>query len=124
MVPIFLVTKVFCLGSIYYDQVQSRVYQKVTLDPSVTLINDYKITHIVTSSKRVKCSNEYLFLKLSHEMLRHGMVSDKPGGLSLQPPPSPGKLAAQLKPPFGDSCLQVFADVLHMFYLETKRKFR
>ena len=57
-------------------------------------------------------------------MLRHGMVSDKPGGLSLQPPPSPGKLAAQLKPPFGDSCLQVFADVLHMFYLETKRKFR
>ena len=48
MVPIFLVTKVFCLGSIYYDQVQSRVYQKVTLDPSVTLINDYKITHIVT----------------------------------------------------------------------------
>ena len=31
---------------------------------------------------------------------------------------------AQLKPPFGDSCLQVFADVLHMFYLETKRKFR
>ena len=47
MVPIFLVTKVFCLGSIYYDQVQSRVYQKVTLDPSVTLINDYKITHIV-----------------------------------------------------------------------------
>ena len=53
MVPIFLVTKVFCLGSIYYNQVQSRVYQKVTLDPSVTLVNDYKITHIVTSSKRV-----------------------------------------------------------------------
>ena len=57
-------------------------------------------------------------------MLRHGMVSYKPGGLSLQPPPSPGKLAAQLKPPFGDSSLQVFADVLHMFYLETKRKFQ
>ena len=33
-------------------------------------------------------------------MLRHGMVSDKPGGLSLQPPPSPGKLAAQLKTAF------------------------
>ena len=48
-------------------------------------------------------------------MLRHRMVNDKPGGLSLQPPPSPGKLAAQLKPPFGDSSLQVFADVLHMF---------
>ena len=58
------------------------------------------------------------------DMLRHAMVRDKPGGLSLQPPPSPEKLAAQLKPPFGDSCLQVFADVLHMFYLETKRKFR
>ena len=43
---------------------------------------------------------------------------------SLQPPPSAGKLAAQLKPPFGDSCLLVFADVLHMFYLETKRKFQ
>ena len=44
-------------------------------------------------------------------MLRHGMVSDKPGGLSLQPPPSPGKLAALLKSPFGDSvykCLQMF----------------
>ena len=58
------------------------------------------------------------------DMLRHAMVRDKPGGLSLQPPPSPEKLAAQLKPPFGDSCLQVFEDVLHMFYLETKRKFR
>ena len=58
MVPIFLVTKVFCLGSIYYDQVQSRLYQKVALDPSVTLVNDYKITRIVTSSKRVKCSDE------------------------------------------------------------------
>ena len=34
-------------------------------------------------------------------MLRHAMVSDRPGGLSLQPPPSPGKLAAQLKSPFG-----------------------
>ena len=106
MVPIFFVTKVFCLGSIYYDQVQSRVYQKVTLDPSVTLINDYKITHIVAScSKRAKCSKEQLFLKLSHEMSRHAVVSDRPGGLSLQPAPSPGKLAAQLKSPFGDSCL-------------------
>ena len=57
-------------------------------------------------------------------MLRHAMVHDKPGGLSLQPPPSPGKLAAQLKPTFGDSCLLVFADVVHMFYLETKRKFQ
>ena len=57
-------------------------------------------------------------------MLRHAMVSDKPGGLSLQPSPTPGKLAAQLKPPFGDSSLQVFADVLHMFYYETKRKFQ
>ena len=50
-------------------------------------------------------------------MLRHAMVSDKPGGLSLQSPPSPGKLAARLKPPFGDCCLQVFADVLHMFFI-------
>ena len=58
------------------------------------------------------------------DMLHHAMVRDKPGGLSLQSPSSPEKLAAQLKPPFGDSCLQVFADVLHMFYLETKRKFR
>ena len=29
---------------------------------------------------------------------------NKPGGLSVQPPPSPGKLAAQLKSPFGDYC--------------------
>ena len=123
MVSIFFVTKVFCLGSIYYDQVQSRVHQKVTLDPSVTLINGNKITHMVISSKRVICLNEQLFLKLSHEMLSHAMVRDKPGGLSLQPPPSPGKWAAQFKSPFGDSCLQVFEDVLHMFYLETKRKF-
>ena len=50
-------------------------------------------------------------------MLRHAVVSDKPGGLSLQPPPSSGKLAARLKPPFGDCCLQVFADVLHMFFI-------
>ena len=45
-------------------------------------------------------------------MLRHPMVRDKPGGLSLQPPPSPGKLAAQLQPPFGRilvyKCLQMF----------------
>ena len=44
-------------------------------------------------------------------MLGHAMVSDKPGGLSLQPPLSSGKLAAQLKPRFGDSfykCLQMF----------------
>ena len=33
---------------------------------------------------------------LSHEMLRHAMVSDKPGGLSVQQPPPPGKLAAQM----------------------------
>ena len=32
---------------------------------------------------------------LSHKMLRHAMVSDKPCGLSVQPPPPPGKLAAQ-----------------------------
>ena len=37
-------------------------------------------------------------------MIRHAMVSDKPGGLSVQLPPPPGKLAAQLKSPFGDSC--------------------
>ena len=30
-------------------------------------------------------------------MLRHVMVSDMPDGLSGQPPPPPGKLAAQLK---------------------------
>ena len=29
-------------------------------------------------------------------MLRHAMVSDKPGGLSVQQPPPPGKLAAQM----------------------------
>ena len=40
-------------------------------------------------------------------MLRHAMVSEIPDGLSVQPPPPPGKLAAhgQLKLPFGDSCL-------------------
>ena len=56
MVPIFLVTKVFCLGSIYYDQVQFRVYQKVTLDPSVTLVNDYNHTYcnIVQKGKMFK----------------------------------------------------------------------
>ena len=30
-------------------------------------------------------------------MLRHAMVSDMPDDLSVQPPPSRGKLAAQLK---------------------------
>ena len=37
-------------------------------------------------------------------MIRHAMVSDKPSGLSVQPSHPPGKLAAQLKSPFGDSC--------------------
>ena len=37
---------------------------------------------------------------LSHKMLRHAVVRDKPGGLSVQPPPPPGKLAARLKSPF------------------------
>ena len=46
-------------------------------------------------------------------MLRHAMVRDKPGGLSLQPPPSPGKLAALLKSPFGDSVYKR----LQMFYI-------
>ena len=41
---------------------------------------------------------------ISHKMLRHAVVSDKPGGLSVQPPPPPGKLAARLKLPFGGSC--------------------
>ena len=40
---------------------------------------------------------------ISHKMLRHAVVSDKPGGLSVQPPPPPGKLAARLKLPFGGS---------------------
>ena len=60
-------------------------------------------------------------------MLRHGMVSDKPGGLSLQPPPSPGKLAAQLKSLFGDSfykCLQMFCICFILRHVETKRKFQ
>ena len=37
-------------------------------------------------------------------MLRHAMASDKPGGLSVQPPPPSGKLAAPVNSPFGDSC--------------------
>ena len=36
-------------------------------------------------------------ITLSHEMLRHTLVSNMPDGLSVQPPPPPGKLAAQLK---------------------------
>ena len=44
----------------------------------------------------------------SHEMLRYAIVSDKPGGLSVQPPPPPGKLAAQLKSPFGDYCFSCY----------------
>ena len=43
-------------------------------------------------------------VQLSHEMLRNAMVSDMPDGRSVQPPPPSGKLAAQLKLPFGDSC--------------------
>ena len=34
----------------------------------------------------------WVTVQLSHEMLRHAMVSDKPGGLSVHPPTSPGKL--------------------------------
>ena len=37
-------------------------------------------------------------------MIRHAIDSNKPCGLSAQPPPPPGKLAAQFKSPFGDSC--------------------
>ena len=41
-------------------------------------------------------------------MVRDAMASDKPGGtpggLSVQPPPHPGKLAAPVNSPFGDSC--------------------
>ena len=40
-------------------------------------------------------------------MLRNAMVSDMPDGRSVQPPPPPGKLAAQLKLPFGDSCWKI-----------------
>ena len=35
---------------------------------------------------------KWVTVQLSHEMLRHAMVSDKPGGLSVHPPTSPGKL--------------------------------
>ena len=38
-------------------------------------------------------------------MLCHGVVTDKPGDLSVTP--SPGKLAGQLKSPFGDSCFKL-----------------
>ena len=47
-------------------------------------------------------------------MLRHAMVSEMPDGLSVQPPPPPGKLAAQLKSPFGDSCLLYFHYMQHL----------
>ena len=41
-------------------------------------------------------------------MLQHAMVSEMPDGLSMQPTPPSGKLAVQLKSPFGDSCLPYF----------------
>ena len=53
-------------------------------------------------------------VELSHEMLRHAMVSDKPSGLSAQPPPPPGEWAAQLKSPFADSCLFKEGNDIHL----------
>ena len=45
-------------------------------------------------------------------MLRHAMVSDKPGDLRVQRPPPPGKLAVQLKSPFGDSCYRTETSIM------------
>ena len=49
--------------------------------------------------KSFKYNVQRVTVELSHEMLRNAMVNDKPGGLSVQPPPPPGEWAAQLKSP-------------------------
>ena len=56
----------------------------------------------------------WVTVSLSHEMLHHAMVSEMSDDLSVQPPPPPGKLAAQLKSPFGDSCLPYFHYMQHL----------
>ena len=54
----------------------------------------------------------------AREMLRYAIVSNKPGGPSLQPPPPPGKLAAQLKSPFGDSCFSCYESLPKVYNVQ------
>ena len=52
---------------------------------------------IMVEFEKVAYRTDITQITLSHEMLSHTLVSNMPDGLSVQPPPPPGKLAAQLK---------------------------
>ena len=78
---------------------------------------------IMVEFEKVAYRTDITQITLSHEMLSHTMVSNMPDGLrlrpsgmllSVQPPPPPGKLAAQLKSPFGNSCLPYFHYMQHL----------
>ena len=62
-------------------------------------------THFSCYETLPKGYNVQLSNCFNSHMRCYAIVSDIPDGISVQPPPDPGKLAAQLKSPFGDSRL-------------------
>ena len=68
-------------------------YEKVPYSPDLKMVLIFLVTKVFQKSTVFKCSNEYIFN--SHELLSHN------GQRQDWWPPPPGKLAAQLKSPFG-----------------------
>ena len=71
-------------------------YEKALYSPDLKMV---LIFLLQKSSKRLQCSNEHIFN--SHELLSHNGQRQDWWPECVQPPPPPGKLAAQLKLPFG-----------------------
>ena len=82
------------------------INKKVLYSPDFKMVLIFLVTKLFQKGTMFN----WVTVQLSHEILSHAMVSKMPDGLSVQPPPPPGKLAAhgQLKLPFGDSCLSRF----------------
>ena len=59
-------------------------FEKVLYCPDLKMVLIFLVTKVFQKGA--------MFKWVSNEMLRHAMVSDKPGGLSVQPPTPPGKL--------------------------------
>ena len=76
-------------------------FEKVLYSPDLKMVLIFLVTKVFQKGAMFK---RVTVFKLSNEMLRHAMVSDKPGGLSVQRPLPPGKSAVQLNSPFGNSC--------------------
>ena len=64
-------------------------FEKVLYSPDLKMVLIFLVTKVFQKGAMFKWVTVF---KLSNEMLRHAMVSDKPGGLSVQPPTPPGKL--------------------------------